>query len=465
MEKIFTMKAGEKLTADIITKAIEWHKKQNSKAITNRKYYNGENSLERTRPNFAQSAKVMVNNAKYITDLNTAHLLGNPVQYQAETPEEIEPILAEYDAQTISTLDREIAKEISISGKAYEYIYSDENANPRSTRPETTNAFIIYDTTVAQNKLFGVVYRGIYDKGKDTADYYELEVADATNITKYKLEGKSLKEIEKATPHGFGQVPMIEYINNPERQGDFEPVLTLIDAYNILQSDRINDREALVDAILLAYGAELDSDDIESIRENRAITGIPKDAKIEYLVKQLNEADIEVLRKSIEQDIHKISMTPNLSDQEFAGNASGVAINFKLHPFEQHIRDKEGYFERGLKERIEIYANFLKTASRLAISDDWNKSRVDTIFNRNLPKNDAETADTIQKLDGIVDRATLISQLSFIKNADEILQALADQEAELKPVEKPQEFAGEEFGQEEALNNKIEQSTPEEAEQ
>ena len=161
---------------------------------------------------------------------------------------------------------------------------------------------------------------------------------------------------------------MIEYINNPERQGDFEPVLTLIDAYNILQSDRINDREALVDAILLAYGAELDSDDIESIRENRVITGIPKDAKIEYLVKQLNEADIEVLRKSIEQDIHKISMTPNLSDQEFAGNASGVAINFKLHPFEQHIRDKEGYFERGLKERIEIYANFLKTASRLPIS-------------------------------------------------------------------------------------------------
>ena len=465
MEKIFTMKAGEELTADIITKAIEWHKKQNSKTITNRKYYNGENSLERTRPNFAQSAKVMVNNAKYITDLNTAHLLGNPVQYQAETPEEIKPILAEYDAQTISTLDREIAKEISISGKADEYIYSDENANPRSTRPETTNAFIIYDTTVAQNKLFGVVYRGIYDKGKDTADYYELEVADATNITKYELKGKALKEIEQPAPHGFGQVPMIEYINNPEQQGDFEPVLTLIDAYNILQSDRINDREALVDAILLAYGAELDSDDIESIRENRVITGIPKDAKIEYLVKQLNESDIEVLRKSIEQDIHKISMTPNLSDQEFAGNASGVAINFKLHPFEQHIRDKEGYFERGLKERIEIYANFLKTASRLTISDDWNKSRVDTIFNRNLPKNDAETADTIQKLDGIVDRATLISQLSFVKNADEILQALADQEAELKPVEKPQDFAGEEFGQEEASNNNIEQAENEEAEQ
>lgn len=445
--KVFTMDTEEKLTPELLKKAIDWNDKQNKQTIKKRKYYNGENELDRTRPNFSKSAKVMVNNAKYITDLNTAHLLGNPVQYQAETAEEIEDILSEYQAQAIATLDREIAKEISIVGKAYEFIYSDEDANPRSTRPETTNAFIIYDNTVAQNKLYGIVYRGIYKNGKDTPEYYELQVVDAEHFFRYKMKGSNLELLEKKQ-HGFGKVPMIEYINNPERQGDFEPVLTLIDAYNILQSDRINDREALVDAILIAYGATLDQEDVDSIREERVITGIPKDAKIEYLVKQLNETDIEVLRKSIEQDIHKISMTPNLSDQEFAGNASGVAIGFKLHPFEQHIRDKEGYFERGLLERIEIYAQFLKTKSKISLPDDWNKSRVDVIFNRNLPKNDAETADTIQKLDGIVDRETLISQLSFVKNAHEILEALADQEAELKPAPKPQDFNGEEFGKE-----------------
>lgn len=441
------MDKEQELTPELLKKAINWNDQQNKQTIKKRKYYNGENELDRTRPNFSKSAKVMVNNAKYITDLNTAHLLGNPVQYQAETAEEIEEILSEYQAQAIATLDREIAKEISIVGKAYEFIYSDEDANPRSTRPETTNAFIIYDNTVAQNKLYGIVYRGIYKNGKDTPEYYELQVVDAEHFFRYKMKGSSLELLEQKQ-HGFGKVPMIEYINNPERQGDFEPVLTLIDAYNILQSDRINDREALVDAILIAYGATLDQEDVDSIREERVITGIPKDAKIEYLVKQLNETDIEVLRKSIEQDIHKISMTPNLSDQEFAGNASGVAISFKLHPFEQHIRDKEGYFERGLLERIEIYAQFLKTKSKISLPKDWNKSRVDVIFNRNLPKNDAETADTIQKLDGIVDRETLISQLSFVKNAHEILEALADQEAELKPVEKPQDFNGEEFGKE-----------------
>lgn len=445
--KVFTMDKEQSLTPELLKKAIDWNDKQNKQTIKKRKYYNGENELDRTRPNFSKSAKVMVNNAKYITDLNTAHLLGNPVQYQAETAEEIEDILSEYQAQAIATLDREIAKEISIVGKAYEFIYSDEDANPRSTRPETTNAFIIYDNTVAQNKLYGIVYRGIYKNGKDTPEYYELQVVDGEHFFRYKMKGSSLELLEKKQ-HGFGKVPMIEYINNPERQGDFEPVLTLIDAYNILQSDRINDREALVDAILIAYGATLDQEDVDSIREERVITGIPKDAKIEYLVKQLNETDIEVLRKSIEQDIHKISMTPNLSDQEFAGNASGVAISFKLHPFEQHIRDKEGYFERGLLERIEIYAQFLKTKSKISLSEDWNKSRVDVIFNRNLPKNDAETADTIQKLDGIVDRETLISQLSFVKNAHEILEALADQEAELKPAPKPQDFNGEEFGKE-----------------
>lgn len=51
---------------------------------------------------------------------------------------------------------------------------------------------------------------------------------------------------------------MIEYRNNEERQGDFEQTIPLIDAYNLLQSDRLTDKENFVDAILVLYGFKLD---------------------------------------------------------------------------------------------------------------------------------------------------------------------------------------------------------------
>ena len=67
--------------------------------------------------------KVMINHAKYITDTNVGYLLGNPVDYQPSEGYDIEPILDAYKKQTINDLDSELAKDISIFGLQYEYVY------------------------------------------------------------------------------------------------------------------------------------------------------------------------------------------------------------------------------------------------------------------------------------------------------------------------------------------------------
>ena len=45
-----------------------------------------------------------------------------------------------------------------------------------------------------------------------------------------------------------------EYWNNARETGDFERVLPLIDAYDILQSDRVNDKQQFADALLVLTG-------------------------------------------------------------------------------------------------------------------------------------------------------------------------------------------------------------------
>lgn len=223
--------------------------------------------------------------------------------------------------------------------------------------------------------------------------------------------GKDIK-----TDHNFGEVPIVEYLNGSDRMGDSEPVLPLIDAYNILQSDRIIDRERLVDALLTFYGTEFTPEQQEQLKDSRIVANVPQDAKIEYIVKSIDEADADVLRKTIAADIHKISMTPDMSDENFAGNSSGVAILYKLLDFEQHIKDKERYFERSLLERFRIYNTFLEKGSKMAKISTEN---IDVIFKRALPQNDLETSQIINNLNGLVDRETLVSQLSFVRDAKE----------------------------------------------
>lgn len=445
---MYTLPKDTKITNQILNDVINYNEKYKKRYEMLENYYLGKHSIcSREKGDSLKNNKVMINHAKYITDINIGYLLGNPIDYQVGKDEQgnllydIQPILDAYKRQTINDLDSEIAKDVSIFGKQYEYVYANEKAEPRSCESDNKNTIIVYDDTVEHNKLFGLIYRPIY-KGEDLK-YYEIIYVDDKIKRTYKSSSKSLSQVGKDEQHAFGKVPIIEYKNNPEFMGDFETVISLIDAYNLLQSDRVNDKEQLVDAILCMYGMDFDDDQAEMLKTSRMLANIPADGKVEYLIKTLQEGDVDILRQNIENDIHKISMVPNMSDENFANNSSGVAIRYKLLAFEQNIKNKERYMEKGLMERFELYNNFLTAKSQMS---EIPIEEVDAIFKRNLPSNDFETSQMINNLADLVDAETLISQLSFIKDASEIVE-LKKQEEDAKPSDPyDNAFKGNEIG-------------------
>lgn len=444
---MYTLPKDTKITNSILNDVIQYNERYKDRFKMLEDYYLGKHKiLERTKEDRLKNNKVMINHAKYITDTNVGYLLGNPVDYQVSDGHDIEPVLDAYKKQTINDLDSEIAKDVSIYGIQREYVYVNEDSEPRSCEVDNKNSIIVYDDTVEHNKLFGLIYRPIY-KG-DSFKYWDIIYCDKNEIRNYKSYTKSLNQVGERKPHKFGDVPIIEYKNNPEILGDFEPVLTLIDAYNLLQSDRVNDKEQLVDAILLFYGMDFNDKDAEMLKTSRMISNIPEEGKVDYLVKTLQEGDVDILRQNIENDIHKISMVPNMSDENFIGNSSGVAIRYKLLSFEQNIKNKERYMEKGLMERFRLYNNYLNAISKMQIVPT---EEVDAVFTRNLPSNDYETSQMINNLQDLVDSETLLSQLSFVKDASEIVEA-KKLEDESKPVN-PYDMA---FG-----NNQIHDSNEE----
>ena len=431
------------LDAKLIKKAIDYNEKRRTRFDTLDDYYMGKQAITtREKVETLMNNKLVTNHAKYITDMMVGYLLGNPVDYQVNNDIDIQPVLDAYKRQTIQNIDVEIAKECSIFGIKYEYIYADEEANPCSVTLDVRNTIMIYDDTLVHNELYAINYRPIYKNPEDKEpDHYDVIVATDKEIIKYELAGNggNAKEIDREQ-HAFGAVPIIEYDNNKEYSGDFESVISLIDAYNLIQSDRVNDREQLVDAILCFYGMKFDADQMADLKEKRALSNIPTDGKVEYLTKAINEGDVDVLRKTIEKDIHKISMVPDMSDEKFAGDSSGVAIRYKLLAFEQAVKNKERFFEKGLMKRFELYSHFLSVKSKMK---EVSKEDVDAVFKRNLPSNDYETSQMIVNLDGIVDRELLASQLSFVKDASETIEIAEKEDSE---AIKDDDYNANEFG-------------------
>jgi len=426
MRKLYILPKGteptDKLVGELITSRTRAKDVKHYNEL--RKYYEDGFITERPAPH---KLLAITNYARYISTTNASYLLGTPVSYSASEGVNIDDVLEKYANQSISSLDNELESDASVYGHAFERVYINEDGEPESAKIDPQNVILVHDDTVKHSKMFAVIYTPrVSQTGRLSKTEFDITILTKNTEIEGVLENGQIKVIEE-TPHIFGEVPVIEYVNSSDRIGDFEVATSLIDARNILQSDRILDRERLVDAILAFYGTEFSDGQRKELKNSRILSNLPADAKVEYVVKNINEADASVLLKAITDDIHKVTMTPDMSDENFAGNSSGVALSYKLLSFENHAKDKERYFEKGLMERFKIYDFFLHGISSKTVSI----SSIDIIFTRSLPKNDLETSTMINTLlnTGLVDKETLAGLLSFVKDPKEIV-AIATKEKE-----------------------------------
>ncbi len=209
--------------------------------------------------------------SRYITSLNCGYLLGNPVTYNASEGHDIEKIQEAYDAQKIQNIDIKLENDASKFGHGFERIYINEDGDCRSAAIDPRSVILVRDNTVEHRKMFALIYvESVDEKGEVIDGEYELTILTRDKIMERRLKGNSLIGDEKGDlSHVFGDVPVVEYINDDDLIGDFEAVLPLIDAYNILQTARVNDRLKTANALLLVSGGNLDKEQVDAIMEGR----------------------------------------------------------------------------------------------------------------------------------------------------------------------------------------------------
>lgn len=403
---------------ELVVKLIREHEKQLPRFKKLKKYYLGEHDIlskqrSKNKPNY----KPVCNHAKDIADTSTGYFMGNTISYSNSEDTDIDELLIAFDNAEVDESDHDNALDMAIYGVAYEYVYARENENILDIKSlEVENTFIVYDDSIEQQPLFGVYYFKRKENKADT-ETYQAVIMTKQFVYSIVLEGKEKGIIsDKPIPHNMGDIPIIEYKNNKYSIGDFEQQIGLIDSYNSLTANRINDKEQFIDSILVLYGARLGDDEEESIKAMESLAEhklleLHPEARAEYLSKTLNENEVETLRNAVKQDIYTFSHIPNLTDENFAGNSSGVAMEFKLLGLEMITKIKQRYYVKGLKKRIKLFANYLGLTQ---IAIDANS--IIPNFSRSLPKNLLEISQIVSNLDGKVSQETLLSQIPFVED-------------------------------------------------
>ncbi|KAA3404638.1 phage portal protein [Akkermansia muciniphila] len=420
------------ITKEIVQRYLNLHSTDVAKLDKLDRYYRGKHDiLHRSKENDLANNRLVCNHAKHITDTAVGYLVGNPVTYKSDL--DLDALLDWAKRADVDTEDMDIAKDASVFGRAYELVYmsDDENPSPRVTVIDPRNAFAVYDDTVEHSPVFGVYYYPVYGP-YNTIEKYKGQYIRRDKIVAFTATSSRAIEREEAPfTNPFGMVTLIEYSNNEEQQGDFEQVISLIDAYNILQSDRVNDKQQFVEAILLIKGQTLGDDadeESEAYRNLRkyGLLMLDKDSSAEWLTRTFDESSVEILRSSIEQDIHKFTGIPCMTDDNFAGNTSGVAMKYKLLGFEQVTKIKERYMRDGLKYRLRLFCAMLGIKGMPAVDPE----QIEIVFTRALPANELELAQVVATLQGMVPDATLLSLLPFVGDAQQAADELQAQKEE-----------------------------------
>lgn len=425
MEDIFRLPKGTELTAELLDKfLVENFKKTALRYIKLEKAYRNEYEIFSLpkKESWKPDNRIAVNFAKYITDTMNGFFIGIPIKISSDDKKvkEYAEFLDAYNNQ--DDQNAELSKICSMFGKGYEMYYVDENANIGITYLKPTEAFMIYDDSIIKNRMYFVRYYF------DADNVLHGSVSDG-RVIRYFTRNPAVKYDGEERLHGFDGVPAVEYVENEERIGLYEGVMSQINAYNKALSEKANDVDYFADAYLKVLGARIDDETAKHIRSNRIISfdGQGSDKLVvEFLQKPNADETQENLINRLEQKIFASSMVANISDENF-GTQSGIALKYKLLCMRNLAKTKERKFTAGLNLRYKlIFSNPVSGMNK----DDWMKLKF--TFTPNYPANLADEAEIAEKLSGVTSKETQLSVLSVVEDVD----------SELAKIEKEKDAAG-----------------------
>jgi SPP1 family phage portal protein len=392
-------------------------------------YYDGKNCIIKQgavkgRPNYS----INVNMAKYIIDVATGYAFGNPIKYTTDeenAKDILDRIQYVHKNCNVAELDFQQGGDMATYGVSYQLVMAvgegaiEDRIIFKHLNPLQT--FFVVDNTILETPVCGVYF---YSYKENNIDKTKIYVYDKDFLTIFVEKGGVITQ-ESQEFHNMGYIPIIQCLNNDDAFSDIQCVTDLLDSLSLAVSNNTDNLQSIANAILAISGGTLNEEQIDQINEFK-VANLPVGAVMQWVIKNVDPTAEQQQVDNLLNFIFQISQVPDLTDDAFGGNQSGVAMQYKLWGLDQLWVTKTTKYKKAIVQRLKILMHLLQYQFKNTVQ---MLDEINITFDKNLPKDNSAEYTMVQALKDVVSKRTLLENISIVNDVEAELEAL-DEEAE-----------------------------------
>lgn len=263
------------------------------------RYYKGDQPvLYRTKvSNEDITNKILENHAYEIVQFKVGQTYGEPVQFISRKDDdainnavdELNDFMTDANKQE---KDIKSGEWQSATGTSFKAIQSKKGEIPfRITAPSPLNTFVIYNRSTEEPVL------AVQELKDEDGKYYKLAFSETMS---FKIVDSNVVERKL---HTYGGIPIVEYPNNHERISDIELVVSMLDAINNMQSNRMDGIEQFVQSWIKFVNCNVDEEEFAKMKMNHALvvksTNKENKSDVEIMTQELNQTQCQVAKDDL----------------------------------------------------------------------------------------------------------------------------------------------------------------------
>lgn len=304
--------------------------------------------------------KVVENHAWEIVRFKNGQTYGEPVQFISLSKDEtvnkaIDSLNDYFRAAGKRKKDINSGEWTSAVGTGFKAIQNVKGDIPfRLVTPCPINTYIVY-SSYTEEPLMAV------QELKDSEG--RLYYLCYTDNTEYKVQNG---KIVSSQLHAFGGIPIVEYPNNQSRISDIELVISMLDAINNMQSNRMDAVEQFVQSWVKFVNCDIDEDTFQKMKMMGALVvksnnGSENKADVDVMTQELSQSESQVAKQDLWDNVLSIEAIPNKEGNTGGGDTQGaVALRNGWDFSKQAAKLKDAYIEDGDKQLALLVLNRLR---------------------------------------------------------------------------------------------------------
>ena len=400
---------------------------------------NGELSEVKNLPN----NRVMDNQYEKLVSQKANYLVGKPFVIEGDNDAYVELLKQSFDKQFMKTLKNAVKYSLN-GGISWLYPYCDDEGK-FSFRVFPGYEILPFwrdsEHTILESAIRMYLVEGY--EGRNPVLIKKVEIYDKTGVHCFIYEGEKLvpdTEVRDGchtmmadgtiNKLNWQRVPLIPIKYNEQEIPLLKKVKSLQDGINIILSDFQNNMQEDARNTVLVL-KNYDGTDLAEFRRNLATYGAVKvfgdgDSKggVESLQITVNAENYKSIVEIFKKALIENGMGYDAKDDRLSGNPNQMNIQSMYSDIDLDANDMETELQAAFTEILWFVNAYLFNTGQ----GDFDGEDVNIIFNRDMLMDEGQIITNIQNSVGILSKATLVAQHPWIKDVDDELAKIEEEE-------------------------------------